>query len=82
MTAAFDTSFDFGNPQGLAALRSANDTPEARLAVAKQFESLFLGLMIRQIRQSASVINGGLIDNDKLEALNCRCHDDVFAHQV
>ena len=67
MTAAFDTSFDLANPQGLAALRSANDTPEARLAVAKQFESLFLGLMIRQMRQSASVIDGGLIDNDRIE---------------
>lgn len=67
MTAAFDTSFDLANPQGLAALRGANDTPDARRAVAKQFESLFLGLMIRQMRQSASVIDGGLIDNDRIE---------------
>ncbi len=67
MTAAFDTSFDLTNPQGLAALRGANDTPEARRAVAKQFESLFLGLMIRQMRQSASVIDGGLIDNERIE---------------
>lgn len=67
MTASLDTSFDFTNPQGLAALRGAGDTPEARLAVAKQFESLFLSLMIRQMRQASSVIEGGLIDNDRLE---------------
>ena len=67
MTTALDTSFDFTNPQGLAALRGAGDTPETRRAVAKQFESLFLGLMIRQMRQASSVIEGGLIDNDRLE---------------
>ena len=67
MTAAVATSFDSTNPQGLAALRGAGDTPDARRAVAKQFEALFLGMMMRQMRQASSVIDGGLIDKDRIE---------------
>jgi len=67
VTEAYGTSFDFANPQGLASLRAAGDTADSRRAVAKQFEALFLGLMIRQMRQASSVIDGGLIDNDRLE---------------
>jgi flagellar protein FlgJ len=60
-------SFDSTNPQGLAALREAGDTPDARRAVAKQFEALFLGMMMREMRQASSVIDGGLIDKDRIE---------------
>lgn len=67
MTAAGATSFDSTNPQGLAALRGAGDTPDARRAVAKQFEALFLNMMMRQMRQASSVIDGGLIDKDRIE---------------
>jgi len=67
VTQAYATSFDVTNPQGLATLRAAGDTSDARRAVAKQFEALFLGLMLRQMREAASVIDGGLIDNDRLE---------------
>jgi flagellar protein FlgJ len=67
VTAAAATSFDSTNPQGLAALRAAGDTPDARRAVAKQFEALFLGMMMRQMRQASSVIDGGLIDKDRIE---------------
>lgn len=66
MTNAFDASFVSSNLQGLGALRNEADTPEARRAVAKQFEGLFLSLMIKQMR-SASAIEGGLIDNDRME---------------
>jgi peptidoglycan hydrolase FlgJ len=67
VTAALATSFDSTNPQGLAALREAGDTPDARRAVAKQFEALFLGMMMREMRQASSVIDGGLIDKDRIE---------------
>jgi len=67
VTAALATSFDSTNPQGLAALRGAGDTPDARRAVAKQFEALFLGMMMKQMRQAASVIDGGLIDKHRIE---------------
>jgi flagellar protein FlgJ len=67
VNADFATSFDFANPQRLNSLRAAGDTADARRAVAKQFEALFLDLMIRQMRQASSVIDGGLVDNDRLE---------------
>lgn len=67
MTAAIESSFNFADLGGLQALKNASDTPEARRAVARQFESLFLNLMIRQMRQAGSAIDGGLIDRSKLE---------------
>ena len=63
---AFDASFNASNLQGLSALRAAADTPDAKRAVAKQFEGLFLNLMLKQMR-SASAIDGGLFDNQRLE---------------
>jgi flagellar protein FlgJ len=67
MSAAIESSFTFADLNGLSSLKAAGDTPEARRAVARQFESLFLNLMIRQMRQAGSAIDGGLIDRDKLE---------------
>jgi flagellar protein FlgJ len=78
MTAAsFDSSFDFNNLQGLSSLRTASDTPEARRAVAKQFESLFMNLMIRQMRNAGSAISGGLIDQDRMEL-----HQSMYDQQL
>jgi flagellar protein FlgJ len=78
VTAAFATSFDATNPQGLAALRGAGDTADARRAVAKQFEAMFLGMMLREMRQASSVIDGGLIDKDRIE-LQQRMFDEQIA---
>ena len=65
MTSAFDSSFDYTNLQGLGSLRAAADTPEAKRAVAQQLEGMFLGLMIKEMRD-ASHVEGGLFDSDQL----------------
>jgi flagellar protein FlgJ len=78
VTAAFATSFDSTNTQGLAALREAGDTVDARRAVAKQFEALFIGMMIRQMRQASSAVDGGLIDKERL-ALQQSLFDEQIA---
>ena len=75
--AAFDSSFDATSLQGLSSLRSASHTVEAQRAVAKQFESLFLNMMIKQMR-SAGVIDGGLIDRERLE-LQQNMYDEQLA---
>jgi len=77
VTATLESSFDFANLQGLAALRTASDSPEAREIVAKQFESLFLNLMIRQMRSAGSAIDGGLIDKERIEF-----HQGLFDQQL
>ena len=74
---AFDSSFDSTSLQGLNSLRNASHTREAQLAVAKQFESLFLNMMIKQMR-SAGVIDGGLIDRERLE-LQQNMYDEQLA---
>ena len=66
MQSAIDASFDYTNLQGLAGLRNESSSPEAQRAIARQFASLFLSMMIKQMR-SATAIEGGLIDNRKLE---------------
>jgi flagellar protein FlgJ len=60
-------TFNFADFQGFAALRrdAAKDTPEARRAVAQQFEAMFLNQLLSQMRD-ASGIENGLIDEQKL----------------
>lgn len=78
MTATVNSAGTFTDLQGLAALRreAAGDTPEARRAVAEQFESLFLQMMLKQMRD-ASAIDGGLIDQDRM-----RFHQDMLDNQL
>src|SRR5690606_29716525 len=55
----------FTDFQGLAALRreAGRETPEAKRAVARQFESLFLSLVLKEMR-AAGAIEGGLLDGE------------------
>lgn len=78
MTATVNAAATFTDLQGLAALRreAAGDTPEARRAVAQQFESLFLQMMLKQMRD-ANAIDGGLIDQDRM-----RFHQDMLDNQL
>ncbi len=78
MTAPVNAAATFTDLQGLAALRreAAGDTPEARRAVAQQFESLFLQMMLKQMR-NANAIDGGLIDQDRM-----RFHQDMLDNQL
>ncbi len=66
MSAELANAFNFADFQGMTALKrqAAADTPEARRAVAQQFEALFLNLVLKEMRESG--IDGGLLDSDRL----------------
>lgn len=53
------------DPQGLAALKRAakNDSPEAIKAVAKQFEAVFMNMMLKSMREATP--QDGMMDNDQ-----------------
>lgn len=76
---SLDTTFTFSDFQGFAALRrgAADDTPEAKRAVARQFEAMFLNQILSQMR-SANAIDGGLFDAEKLKPYESM-HDQQLA---
>lgn len=68
MTPDTAAAFTFTDFQGLGALRreAAQDTPEAKRAVAQQFEALFLSLVLKEMR-TASRVEGGLFDGESMQ---------------
>jgi peptidoglycan hydrolase FlgJ len=56
MTAELGAAFNYSDLQGLSALRreAAADTPEARRAVAQQFEAMFLNMMLKEMRNAST----------------------------
>src|SRR5690606_40093677 len=78
MTPEASAAFTFTDFHGLAALRreAARETPEAKRAVAQQFESLCLGLVLKEMRAAGS-IGGGLFDGD-----GGRCYTDLYDRQL
>ena len=78
MTPEASAAFTFTDFHGLAALRreAARETPEAKRAVAQQFESLFLGLVLKEMRAAGS-IGGGLFDGDGV-----RFYQDLYDRQL
>lgn len=79
MTASLNAAFTFTDIQGLGELRreAATDSPDARRAVAQQFEALFLNQMLRQMRDASAVIDGGLVDRERM-----RFHEDMLDQQL
>jgi flagellar protein FlgJ len=63
---------------GLATLRgqARSQSPEATAAAAKQFEGMFIQLMLKSMRD-ASLGGEGLLDNDQL-----RLYQDLFDKQI
>jgi len=78
MTPEAAAAFTFTDFHGLAALKrdAARETPEAKRAVAQQFESLFLGLVLEEMR-AAGTIGGGLFDGDGV-----RFYQDLYDRQL
>jgi flagellar protein FlgJ len=79
MTASLNAAFTFTDMQGLGELRreAAADSPDARRAVAQQFEALFLNQMLKQMRDASAVVDGGLVDRDRM-----RFHEDMLDQQL
>lgn len=67
--------------QGFAALRAdarRGENKDANLdAVAKQFESLFIGMMLKQMRQASESMEGGLMDSKQ-----SRQYRDMYDQQI
>ncbi|HEU4618971.1 MAG TPA: flagellar assembly peptidoglycan hydrolase FlgJ [Gammaproteobacteria bacterium] len=66
-TSPLGASFNFADLGSLAELKreAAADSPDARRAVAQQFEALFLGVLLKQMRQTATAFGGGLFDDER-----------------
>ena len=67
----------YTNGQGLANLKlsAKNNSPEASKAVAKQFEALFLQMMLKSMRASST--GNGLFDSDQ-----SKMYMDLFDKQI
>lgn len=62
MSAQIDAAFNYNDLQGLESLKSGarKDNPEALRAVAQQFESMFMGLIMKSMRDATDVIKSDL----------------------
>ena len=62
MSAQIDAAFNYNDLQGLESLKSGarKDDPEALRAVAQQFESMFMGLIMKSMRDATDVIKSDL----------------------
>ncbi len=68
MLKEFDVSSLAADPKGLQQLKYSNtkeQTPETLKAVAKQFESIFMNMMLKSMRDASSGFGDGLFDNDQ-----------------
>jgi flagellar protein FlgJ len=67
MNTATDSALVYTNLQGLAGLRTQakNQSPEALRAAAKQFEAVFLQMMLKSMRAATLTEDGGIMDSDQ-----------------
>ncbi|HFD13337.1 MAG TPA: flagellar assembly peptidoglycan hydrolase FlgJ [Crenotrichaceae bacterium] len=68
MLKEFDISSLASDPKGLQQLRYSNakeQTPETLEAAAKQFESIFMNMMLKSMRAASSGLGDGIFDNDQ-----------------
>lgn len=77
-TAADSSAFVYTDVQGLAGLRrqAQQKSPEAIREAAKQFEAVFIQMMLKSMR-AASASEGGIMDNDQ-----SRLYQDMFDQQI
>ena len=78
MVAAADSAFVYTDVQGLSDLRrkARQNSPDAVREAAKQFEAVFIQMMLKSMRD-ASPGDGGLLDNDQ-----SRLYRDLFDQQI
>ena len=78
MVATADSAFVYTDLQGLAGLRrqAREQSPEALREVAKQFEAVFVQMMLKSMR-AASPTEDGLMDSDQ-----SRLYRDLYDQQI
>ena len=81
MTADFSAAYNYTDLTGLGALKAQarEQSPEALRETANQFEALFVQMMLKSMRDAASVDGeeGGLLDNDQT-----RFYQELFDKQI
>ena len=79
MTLATDSAFVYTDMQGLAGLRrqAQQKSPEAIREAAKQFEAVFLQMMLKSMRAASSATDSGIMDNDQ-----SRLYLEMFDQQI
>lgn len=78
MVSAADSAFVYTDSRGLAGLRrqAQQNSPEAIREVAKQFEAVFIQIMLKSMR-AATLTDGGIMDNDQ-----SRLYRDLYDQQI
>ncbi len=78
MVTATDSAFVYTDAQGLAGLRrqAQQKSPDATREAAKQFEAVFIQMMLKSMR-AASPTEGGIMDNDQ-----SRLYLEMFDQQI
>lgn len=79
MVAAADSAFVYTDLQGLAGLRqqARQDSPEAVKEAAKQFEAVFIQMMLKSMRAASPSEDGGIMDSDQT-----RLYRDMYDQQI
>ncbi len=79
MDTATDSAFVYTNLQGLAGLRAQaqKQSPEALQTAAKQFEAVFLQMMLKSMRAATLTEDGGIMDSDQ-----SRFYRDMYDQQI
>ena len=74
-----DAASVYTDLQGLGSLKEAARTrsPEALRGVARQFEAVFIGMMLDSMRSATSTIDGGLFDSQESEL-----YQQLFDRQI
>jgi flagellar protein FlgJ len=79
MVTAADSAFVYTDPQGLAGLRreARQNSPAAIREAAKQFEAVFLQMMLKSMRAASPGDGDGLMDNDQ-----SRLYREMYDQQI
>ncbi len=79
MVAATDSAFVYTDGQGLAGLRrqAQQKSPAAVREAAKQFEAVFIQMMLKSMRAAVAPTDSGIMDNDQ-----SRLYLEMFDHQI
>jgi len=74
-----DAASVYTDLQGLGSLREAarNQSPEALQGVARQFEAVFIGMMLDSMRTATATIDGGLFNSQESEL-----YQQLFDRQI
>ncbi|MFT5520443.1 MAG: flagellar protein FlgJ [Enterobacterales bacterium] len=77
-TEQFDTSRLFHDFNSLNALKEKKDSPETIREAAKQFESIFMGMMLKSMREA----NAAIVDEPLLDSAQLGMYQDMYDEQL